>query len=544
MACSAERHLSIIPLPGNGKNDPVYLLRPLLSILILFSFLLIPKAGFSQNSPDTLSLVRTFIMQGKVHPAFVLMKDFSRHHPGDFNAAWLFAKAAYLDDQIMISGKQYEKAIRLSPDNLYAQLDYADFLVSTGRYEQARYYLDKYLKYEPGNYKAMILLARIDYWQADYREAMKTLGKISGMDSTDISVANMKRDIHVAASPWLGINAGYFSDNQPMQGMTAAIDAGLAIHPHVLPYVKFRVPVFDTSANVGVAAWLQAGNRSVFAKPRMRLDVSLGIVQFPSGNSSSWSGSAELTKVFIYHLPVTLTVCQNPYFSTLGSISRKIMEDHISLSAGWDRINSFYGQATFDVAYYPYDRSEIFTGNGWFFTPPVRGSVLKVRVGYGFAYSTSQTNNFVNKEPVEQIINTFDPSVPIDGVYSPYFTPKNQQINSLLVNVKIIPSKNFTADLTGNFGVFATADIPYFYLDTIASGTVIDKYIMQGKTFFVIRDFSNHQKFFPVQATAKLLFRVSPTIHIEGDYTFYSTYYFVRHYAGIGIKINFTDGGS
>ena len=121
-----------------------------LFVMLVFLFH-IPQIFYSQNSTDTLTLARKFLKKGELSHAFRLMKSYSKHHPDDFNASWLYAKTSYLAGRINISGKQYEKTVRLSPDNLYAQFDYADFLVNTGRYEKAQNYLTSYLGYDKDN---------------------------------------------------------------------------------------------------------------------------------------------------------------------------------------------------------------------------------------------------------------------------------------------------------------------------------------------------------------------------------------------------------
>jgi tetratricopeptide (TPR) repeat protein len=495
---------------------------------ILIFLLILPARLFPRNPVDTMDLTRKFIASGNPDKAYVLMKEYCRHHPDDFNTNWLFAKAAYLDGHPAVAGHHYEKAVRLSPKNLYAQLDYADYLVNVGHYKQAQVFLERYLVYDPGNYKALCLQSKIAYWQSDFKKATSILENIKGKDSADLSVLQLRREIILAGSPWLGMNVNFFSDNQPLQGCSPSVQSGFYLHPLASPYMKLSVPVFDTGGSLLPSAWIQAGNRSVFSKTKMSLDVSLGLIKFPAGNFYSWSGSAVLTKTFLYHLPVTLTVCRNPYFSTLGSVSAGIVEDHISLTARWDMINSWYGQATFDLAYYPYDKSDIFTASGWFFTPSLHFSVFKIRMGYGFAYSTSQSDNFVSTSTRSLVYTDFLPYASLPGAYYPYFTPHHQQIHSLLLSIAVHPWKKWDIDIDGNLGVFAYADIPYLY-----------KF---NGTNEISRGFVDGERFFPVQASAKVMYKMSPGMNIEADYSFCSTYYFIRHYAGVGVTLNFADG--
>jgi tetratricopeptide (TPR) repeat protein len=502
----------------------------LVMVVLVFFFLQFPEILVSQGRIDTLTLAREFNQKGASRKAFHLMKSYCKVHPDEFNSTWLYAKSSFLANRIGISRKLYEKTIRISPDNLYAQLDYADFLVNTGRYEHAFRFLTSYLNYDKDNYKALLLESKISYWQADYKEAIRKLNKIKSEDSSIPEVIDLRNKIIVAKATWLGINGGFFTDDQPLQCYSPSISAGLFLHPYASPFIKLLTPMFSEDGVLRTATWLQVGNQSVFSKQRMNLGISFGFINFPADNSFSWTASATLSKSFFYHLPVTISVYQSPYFSTVGSINSTIIEDRISLSAGWDRENSWYGQATFNLSYYPFDESNVYSGNGWIFSSPISFSVFKVRFGYGFAYNTSQNDHFISEKSVSQILPEYVPDYKIKGVYSPYFTPMNQQIHSGLLGIEIHPGKLIEINLNGNFGLIAMADIPYLFLDKDATGN-----------FVIIKGYS-YQRFNPIQVVAKASFVISQNINAEADYALNSTYYFIRNYAGLGLKIHFSDG--
>lgn len=468
---------------------------------------------------------------GKIKAAYRLIKKYSSYHPQDFNTTWLFAQSAYNTHHIKKSKLLYNKAISLSPKNLYLQLDYANKLVNIGDYERAKKLLIKYLSFDDMNTEAITSMARISYWQCDYNNALSELKKIQPVEIHSKEITSFKQEIQIAKSPWISIKESYLSDDQPLQGLTSELQGGIYLHPLSSLHFLMQVPVFITGNETSQAYRVQVGNKSVIGKAKMEIEAGLGLVKFPVKRAITWTGNLAIDKVFIRHLKISFMAGRNPYFYTLSSIDKRIVDNHGSLKLGWNDLNSWNGEASYDVHQFPLDNNYLNGFSAWGFAPPIKFSVVELRFGYSYNYSTSQKNHFAPEQSLSDILANWDPSAQIKGIYIPYFTPQDQSVHSILAGIGISPGKIVKLNINAGFGFYATAQIPYIFLDSNKTVSAIE-----FKNDFV------REHFFPVQVNAALSVAASGTVRLRVEYSYNKTYYFNSHYAGIGLTINFWNG--
>lgn len=475
-------------------------------------------------------MTRQYRDKGKIRSAYKVIKMYYSHHPGDFNTIWLFAQSAYNTHHFKKSKSLYEKAIKLSPHNLYVQLDYAKKLVNIGEYEKAKKLLVKYLEYDPSNSQAITSLARISYWQGNYNKALSELNKIQPSEIQSKEVTSFIREIQIAKSPWISLKEGYLTDDQPLQTITSQLEGGIYLHPLSSLHFLLQVPVFISDDKTSQAYRFQVGNKFVFGKAKMNIDADLGVVKFPVKNSIDWNGNLEIDKIFIRHLEVYLQAGQIPYFYTLSSIDTTVIDNHGSLKLGWNDLQSWNGEASFDIHQYPVDKNALFGFSAWVFAPPVKFSVIELRLGYAFNYSTTQKNHFVPEKSLADIEANWNSTTEITGIYNPYFTPKDQVVHSILAGINVFPGKVVQIALNANLGIYATAQIPYLFLENNAQSTTV-----------INNDYIN-ERFWPVQFTTVVSVAASKTVRFRVEYIYNKTYYFNSHYAGMGLTINFWNG--
>jgi hypothetical protein len=180
------------------------------------------------------------------------------------------------------------------------------------------------------------------------------------------------------------------------------------------------------------------------------------------------------------------------------------------------------------------DKNNLYGFSAWAFAPPIKLPVIEIRFGYSYNYSTTQKNHFVSEKTLAKILTNFDSTAQIKGIYNPYFTPRDQSVNSLLASINISPGKMVKVAINANFGFYATAQIPYIFLHW--NQISITDSVLEFKTDFV------KERFFPWQLNVAVTFSVSKTINIKAEYIYNRTYYFTNHYAGLGLTINFPDG--
>ena len=78
-----------------------------------------------------------------------------------------------------------------------------------------------------------------------------------------------------------------------------------------------------------------------------------------------------------------------------------------------------------------------------------------------------------------------------------------------------------------NVGFYASALTPYFYLNKDPRDAII-----------ISKDYAT-EKFYPMEFSAYVLFRITKKISLKADYTYRKTYFYTSNSAGLGLKINF-----
>jgi predicted Zn-dependent protease len=110
---------------------------------------------YSQNS---------FLFKGKIKEANEFLVHYTSKYTSKLNALWLNDFAAAL--------VCYKNAIRLFPDNYYLQFDSTKMLVEIGAYDEGENLLKKYLSYDPENTDSFCFLAKLNYWEDNYNDAL------------------------------------------------------------------------------------------------------------------------------------------------------------------------------------------------------------------------------------------------------------------------------------------------------------------------------------------------------------------------------------
>jgi len=499
-------------------------------LFIFFCLCVLPgKFSYSQTISDTLNKAKQLRAQGNIHKSFSLLKSAYKHHPDNLNVAWLTAQTAFWANRIRQSKHLYTRTIKANPKNLYLQLDYAKMLVNTGDFHVASSLLNNYLAYDSTNAQALTALSRIFFWKSKYHEAALLVNKAMKYDPKYPDAPTLSKEIALARSPYLKFSAGYGTDNQPMTTVSSMLGAGFYFSALSSLHFSFQSPFFIRDGKTSNAFIFQAGNTSFVSNANLTFGLDAGVVKLPYKTNYTWTGNLYLDQVFIRHLEISVSAQRNPYFSTLSSIDTIVIQNHLSASIGWNNMNNWNGQIAAEALTYPFDHNLTYTAYGWIFGPPVKFSVFKLQIGYGYNYSNSQKSRFVSEKSLSEIISGYDANTAIAGVYNPYYTPKDQQIHSFLVAFSGHLLKWLDLSLSANAGFLATAQVPYLYLDK----NTLDSTVL--KTGFV------SERFFPLTLHLQAMIKISERIHFQADYTYMKTYFYTSNYAGIGINIRFPD---
>lgn len=500
-------------------------------ISFLFLVTMMPWNNLSaQTDPDTLEMAKEFHDSGKLKEALKLLEPYNAAHPADLNTGWIYAQAAWWAKQYTLAKKIYELTIWYHPENLYIQVDYANMLVSMGKYQQALPYLKNFMANYPDNYEVHQTLTKIQYYKGNYKKAMTEALILEDKDPVNQETATLLEDIRLAKAPWISITGNYFSDNQPLQTISPILQSSVWLHPLSTLRFSLRTPLFSQGGTYTNALWLQAGNSSFIWYGNWTVTLDAGVLKYPYKNTTTWTGNFELQKRSYRHLLTIFQAERRPYFNTGSSIDTVVNEYHVAETIRWDNYKSWSGEISYNWDYFLTDYNAIYAIAGWGLTPPLKASVFDFRLGYGVSYSTATDDNFQPVDSKADIIANYDPAVGINGIYYPYFTPNHQFVNSALLAIGIHPVKGFDIGISGNLGFFAKAKIPYLYLDTNGNGN--------GNGQIVIKkDFSN-ERYFPYTISAFISWQVSEKVSLRADYRYNSTYFYNENYAGVQLKIH------
>jgi len=508
------------------KRKNITIIKLILFIVIFASIQINNKSSFSQSPKDTLEAAKQLRNGGKFKEAFSLLEKYQADHPSELNAAWLCAQTAAWMKHYKASEKEYEKAIQIDTHNAYLLLEYDMMLVNSGDLEKVKPLLRTYYSWDPTNSSVLIALAKISLWQGDYNDAEWFVGEALYYNPNDKSAIEILNEIRSAKSPWSEMSIAHTSDDQPMKTTTPAFEGGFYNSALSFMHFSLQVPTFITDYNTVNALWFQAGNKSVFSKQNMNISIDLGLLKYPSGNNIGVTGNLQLDKTFLRHLIFSVQAERKPYFYTLSSLDDVVADNHYSVSATWSDPNKWNLRTAFDLDHFNDDNS-ISTFSAWCMTPPLKVSIFELHAGYGFNFSTSTENRFAAVKTLSEIIDSSYYHLPINGIYSPYFTPNKQFIHSAIASITLHLSRTLDIATKVNYGFSAVTQCPYLYLNEDASENA---YVAKG--YF-------KEKYSPVNFNINAAWKLTKKISLKAEYIYSKTNFYKNNYLGIGIKMSF-----
>jgi hypothetical protein len=168
------------------------------------------------------------------------------------------------------------------------------------------------------------------------------------------------------------------------------------------------------------------------------------------------------------------------------------------------------GKAALERQRFP-DGNTVQTAYAWALGPVLDRWKVKVQAGYAFSYGHAPENRFRT-----------------DGTYDPYFTPRHQVIHSLLGLLQYQPAEHWHFSVRGSAGVWANADIPYFYPGNGPQG-------MNG----FVRDYAR-DRFFPLEISGEVRRGIGDRSSLSLTYTYQQLLFYKQHFAGIQYKRQFS----
>ncbi|HMQ69315.1 MAG TPA: tetratricopeptide repeat protein [Ignavibacteria bacterium] len=499
------------------------------SVFFIFSLVLYGKPSVSQQTADTLNLVKDLRTQNKYEDASSLLKKYLKNNPSDVNALWLFAQTNFWLGNLKVSDNYYKKALSLDPGNDYLNIDYARTLANTGEWKEAASILDK-LKEDGKDYSdADFIMAKILYWKNDFNGSEKLLKNVLWKDGNNTGAYNLLQEVMTAKAPWLKVKASALHDNQPLDNQILSIEYGKFYSPLASIYIGSYFPFYAINGKSANAFWIRTGVKSFFSDIDLHTQADAGVFEYPDNSKADWTANIYLKKVFGKYFTADLMADHTPYLNTLISVDTTLSNYNFSASLGWDDISSVSGKAGYLYSLFPKSKY-VYAAYGWIYSPPVKFSGFEIKPGYSFNYSNSSNNTFRALNSVDEIISNYYYDRYIDGIYDPYFTPKDQLINSGLLSINYTPSEGLQFGLNLNIGIYSTVKNPYLYLNSDSTGQI-----------YIDKSYSK-EKFYPATVNFFTGYQISEKMLLRLQYDYQKTNFYINNYFGISYILSFWNG--
>ena len=489
----------------------------------IFVFLLGSTTLFSQTKNDeTIQKARTLINEKQYAKAENLLSNYYPSHSDDLETNWLYAQVLHWNNKNNLSEEKFQKAIALSPKNTAIQLDYARMLYESGRFTKAQGLLVLLKENEDTKAESLLMEAHIFFWTGKVNEAKRTINEIKKLYPTTDITNDLFKNIVEATSPYLKTNFEYQSDNQPMKFFGEKFELGQ--YRSWLFNPKLEITNYNfTPTEQALTAKLC--NQLYFASLGLSTNLSVGIYKNFS-EKTDWIGGIDFNLKIVKNTSLKLGYNKKPYLGTLTSTTFNLTQNTIFGDLDYENNKLFSVHAGYNNQFFS-DKNAIQSFSSWVISKPFKLSDLKIQFGYGFSYSDAKNNLYTSKQTLTDAISNFNPNETIDGYYNPYFTPKNQMVNSALVLLDYQPSKLFEIGIKANYGFAAKCQNPYIYLQNDGIGNSV------FATNFSPTSFN------PYEVSGTITHPISSKFEIKATFTHQETFFYNRNNASLGLNYRF-----
>jgi hypothetical protein len=416
----------------------------------------------------------------------------------------------------------YEKAVHLYPAPSTLHLDYARVLYGLHHLSKADMLLKTYRLVDSGNVEADIMTAYIYLWNGQYEMAAKKANLLLHQYPENPEAKDILRRISNFSAPYYKTGIEFLSDDQPLKGTVFYAEGGVYKSWLFAPTAQVAFYQYNGGDNPFHSSWIQLSN-AVQYKMVNSLKIKAGVFK-QNSNESAFTGSIALSRKIANNFLLQASFERRPYQYTISSLNNEVMENVSAITLDYDRKDQWMGKAGYESLKYK-DNNKITNAYLWIMGTVFSGHGFTISAGYAFQYADALQNNFVNKVPIHELVNsqTFEN---LAGVYSPYFTPENQKVHSALAKANVNLTKKLQFSSRMSVGVIASSDNPYMWLDEPAGDYVVFKGYMPVN-------------FMPLTWASELRLVASDKFSLAATYTYDKLLYYRNHRGGIELKYHF-----
>lgn len=497
---------------------------------LLFLVCLFP--GFAQLkaqhhlAQDTVEYARSKAYENKFKEADRLLTQYLSHKP-DVNALRLHAQVLYWMKEFKRSAAVYEKAMAAFPDVAVVKLDYGRMLFELNKLNQAQVLLKEYAAHDSLNAEVNLLLAYIAQWNSRFKAARQHAQKVLKQYPDNQEARHILEEISYLTSPYLKGGLGYNSDDQPVNSTAYHVEAGCYRSWLLSPHLQIKLNNFTVADSLYRSLWLQTGNKINLARGSMVVSLAGGVFQHHAAEGQMLlTGSLGLSQKISPHFNLDLSTKRKPYQHSISSIMIPVMQQVSGIGIRFNKSDSWMGKVAYEIQQFA-DGNAIHTGYGWLLMPVINQKIFTLRSGYSFSYANSEMNTFRPVKVSDGVNYLFNSDNQVEGIYDPYFSPRNQMVHALLTSMKMLVSRNLEFSSRVSVGVFAKADNPFLYL---GKG--------MGNELSIHKEYSE-MSYLPVELQSDIRLNLSRRISISGEYVFNSLFFYKNQQARVHLNYRF-----
>jgi len=467
------------------------------------------------------------MLNGRIDEAQTYLERFHRANPKDVKITVALAQTAYQNKKYDYFMDLYDEALELLPKNYPIKLDYARMLFDINEYDKCLPVFEAYLAHDPTNIEALFAKAKISKYNEDYNEASLALSKIISKDPANAEAREIYAEVQVLKSSWLKLTAGYASDSQPVDLFGPLLEGGMYKNPGVSLKMSINAQLYSrrTQSNVNIYKFYLE-NRSYIKEVGVGINYGFGVVKFLD-NQFDFTGRVKFDKYAERYFLLTLSGERKPYFGSLISLDTTIIVHSAAATLSLITKESWNGKLTFVTDFFDGVDNPVTTINSYLYAPRLKIKNFSFTAGYGMTLSTSKLDKFVSDKTEAQILNSGTSDPVYSGNYYPYYTPKNQFENIVLLSFGYNPSPETQAGLNLNYGFYATGERAFYFRDSNRLGQV---YVSKGY---------RTEEYRPSDINFFVRSFITPKIAVNIDFNYVRNFFYITRSIALGVKVNF-----
>ncbi|MBA3672737.1 MAG: hypothetical protein H0W68_12050 [Gemmatimonadaceae bacterium] len=425
------------------------------------------------------------------------------HQPEDLTATRLYAQTLYWLKDVPHARESYERALARWPSDVTLRLDYGRLLVDTGDRTRAIDVLTPLLTVAGARARAEALLGSAAYWSGDLDTAERLLGDAILLQPDLGDARRQLAEIRAIGAPSLRFDANAEHDDQPLDHVVLGAAFGWHPTPSSAMGVQGGYSSYRSADSLSTSLRTASVSGSRYLPDsHMELEGMLGVANRAGATDAIGRAAAGIR--LPGHVALRVRGERDVYLYTLASLRVPVTTTTATVLLALDHPRGWLGEVAAQAQRY-HDANVVRTGYAWLLAPVARGGAGVLQLGYGVSAQTADSSRYVFVPAANR------------SVYSPYYTPKDVVVQSVLAAARLAVGPGATLRVNGSYGLHATQELP-----TItrfgANAAGVGGVLVRG---------SYHNSFSPW--TARAAFEVAPSSRLtlsvtaEGAHTaFYS----------------------